>query len=134
MGKSLPNLALARKPLRDLLSKDTAWIWDSAQKNVFQTMKRHLVLTLVLAIYDPQLQVKVIADTSSYGIGDVMDQKHIEGTWKPVAFISRALSRIEEKYAQIGKEVSAKTWACESPEDYLTGKTFHIAASGRKES
>ena len=58
MGKRLPNLALARKPLRDLVSKDTAWIWDSAQKNVFETIKRHLVLTPVLAVYDPQLQVK----------------------------------------------------------------------------
>ena len=58
MAKCLPNLALARKPLRDLLSKNTAWIWDSAQKNVFETIKRHLVLTPVLAIYDPQLQAK----------------------------------------------------------------------------
>ena len=55
-----------------------------------------------------------------------MDQKQIEGIWKPVAFISRALSSTEQKYAQIGKEVSATTWACESLADYLIGKTFHI--------
>ena len=55
-------------------------------------MKRHLLLTAVLAIYDPQLQAKVIADASSYGIGAVIVQKLLEGTWKPVAFISRALS------------------------------------------
>ena len=55
-----------------------------------------------------------------------MDQKHIEGTWKLVTFISRAVSSTEQKYAQIGKEVSAKTWACESLADYLIGKTFDI--------
>ena len=58
----------------------------------FETIKRHLVLTPVLEIYDPQLQAKVIADASSYGVGAVMVQKLLEGTWKPVAFISRALS------------------------------------------
>ena len=126
MGKCLPKLALARKPLRGLLSKDIAWMWDCAQKNVFEKIKRHLVLTPVLAIHDPQLQAKVIADASSYGIGAVMDQKQKEGIWKQVAFISRALSSTEQKYALIGKEVSATTWACESVADYLIGKTFHI--------
>ena len=126
MGKYLPNLAQTSKPLRDLLSKDTAWMWDSAQKDAFETIKRQLVSTPVLAIYDPQLQTKVIADASSYGIGAVMVQKHLEGTWKPVAFISRALSSTEEKYAQIEKEALATTWACERLADYLIGKTFHI--------
>ena len=55
-----------------------------------------------------------------------MVQKHLEGTWKPVAFISRALSSTEEKYAQIEKEALATTWACERLADYLIGKTFHI--------
>ena len=55
-----------------------------------------------------------------------MVQKHLEGTWKPVAFISRALSSNEQKYAQIEKEALATTWACERLADYLIGKTFHI--------
>ena len=126
MGKYQPNLAQTSKPLRDLLSKDTAWMWDSAKKHAFETIKRQLVSTPVLAIYDPQLQTQVIADASSYGIGAVMVQKHLEGTWKPVAFISRALSSTEEKYAPIEKEALATTWASERLADYLIGKTFHI--------
>ena len=66
MGNYLPNLAQTSRPLRDLLRKDTAWIWESTQKNAFKTIKRHLPLTPVLAIYDPQLQAKAIADASSY--------------------------------------------------------------------
>ena len=126
MGDYLANLAQTSNPLRDFLSKDTAWIWDSAQKNAFETIKRQLLSTAVLAIYGPQLQTQIIADASSYGIGAVMAQKHQEGTWKPLAFISRALSRTEEKYAQIEKEALATTWACERLADYLIGKTFHI--------
>ena len=65
IGKYLPNLAQNSKPLRDLLNKDTVWIYGSAQKDAFGTIKRQLVSTPVLAIYDPQLQTKVIADASS---------------------------------------------------------------------
>ena len=100
-------------------------MWETAQKDAFETIKRQLVSKPVLAIYDPQLQTKVIADASSYGIGAVMVQKHQEGTWKPVAFISRTLSSTEEKYAQIEKEALATTRACERLADYLIGKTFH---------
>ena len=45
MGKFLPNLAQTSKPLRDLLSKDIAWMWDSTQKDAFETIKRQLVST-----------------------------------------------------------------------------------------
>ena len=55
-----------------------------------------------------------------------MVQKHLEGNWKPVAFISGALSSNEEKYAQIEKDALATTWACKRLADYLIGKTFHI--------
>ena len=55
IGKYLLNLAQISKLLRDL-SKDTAWIYDSAQKDAFGTIKRQLVSTPVLAIYDPHLQ------------------------------------------------------------------------------
>ena len=42
MGKYLPNLAQTSKPLRDLLSKDTAWMWDSAKKDAFKAIKRQI--------------------------------------------------------------------------------------------
>ena len=61
-----------------------------------------------------------------------MVQKHLEGTWKPLAFISRALSSTEEKYAQIEKEALATMWACERLADYLIGKTFHIETDRHK--
>ena len=49
-----------------------------------------------------------------------MVQKHLEGTWKPVAFISRAFLSTEQK------ELLATKWACERLADYLISKTFHI--------
>ena len=49
-------------------------------------------------------------------------QKQNENDWKPVSYISRALTDTETRYSQIEKEALAFTWACERFSDYILGK------------
>ena len=77
-----------------------------------------------MALYDPNLETKINADASSYGIGGVVLQKQEDGEWKPVSYISRALTDTESRYSQIEKECLAFTWACERSSDYILGKSF----------
>lgn len=44
----------------------------------------------------------------------------------PVAYVSRAMTPNERRYAQVEKEALAFTWACEQSSDYLTGLKFLI--------
>ena len=46
MGKHLPNLAQTRKPLIDLLSKQSAWIWDDPQQKAFgdNSLRRRILV------------------------------------------------------------------------------------------
>ena len=51
--KFCPNLAEKTKPLRDLLKKDSAWLWGPAQQKAFQQLKVDMASEQVLALYDP---------------------------------------------------------------------------------
>ena len=95
-----------------------------AQEKAFQEIKPCLISTPILALYDPNRETKVNADASSHGLGGVVLQNQDDGIWKPVSYVSRALTPTESRYSQIEKECLAFTWACERSSDYLLGKPF----------
>ena len=80
---------------------------------------------MILAFYDPNAEILISADASSYGLGAVLLQK-MGHDWKPVSYASRSLLEAETHYAQIEKEALAITWACEKFLDYVLGRRFAI--------
>ena len=126
LSKFAPHLADKTKPIRDLLLKDAAWVWEEPQQKAFDEVKRTLTKSPTLAKYDANKEIKVSADASSYGLGAVILQQEDDQSWRPVSFISRAMTPTEKRYAQIEKEALAITWACERSSDYLVGKAIHI--------
>ena len=124
--KFLPNLAEMTKPIRDLLKKDTEWIWDSPQKEAFDQLEHELASDEALALYDTEKETIVSADASSYGLGAVIRQLQEDGTLKAVAYASRSMTKTECRYAQIKKEALATTWALKHWSDLLIGLKFHV--------
>ena len=92
------------------------------QEQAFKKLKQCLVTAPILTIYDPNKEIKVNADASSYGIGAVLLQKQNINDWKPVSYVSRALTDTETRYSQIEKECLTFTWTCERFSDYILGK------------
>ena len=126
LSKFTKSLADMTKPLRDLLSKQNLWYWGPAQATAFQKIKEALSSIPMLALFDPNRPTRLSADASSYGLGATLSQQQPSGEYRPVAYISRALSPTEQRYAQIEKEALALTWGCERLSDYLIGLHFHM--------
>lgn len=126
LSKFSLHLANLTKQLRDLLSLKNQWSWGHDQRQAFEALKRALISSEVLSLYNVNYESTVSADASSYGLGAVLRQRQPDGSLKPIAYISRALSDAEQRYAQIEKEALAATWSCERFQDYLLGTTFRI--------
>ena len=68
MSKFAPNLADITKPLRDLPVKGQQWVCGEPQQRSFNQLKA----SLVLALFDPNLQTVASVDASSFGLGAVL--------------------------------------------------------------
>ena len=97
MSKFTPYTAEKGKPLRDLLSKMSQWLWGNSQKQALRELKQLLSSQPVLALYDPRRRTTISADASSYGLGAVLLQVQEDGSKKPIAFASRALRLKQEE-------------------------------------
>ena len=122
--KFCPNLAEKKKPLRDLLKKESAWVWGLAQQEAFQQLKADMASKQVLALYDLEKETTVSSDASSFGLGAVLMQKQPSGEMRPVAYASRSMTETERRYAQIEKEALAITWALEQWAEFLIAMRF----------
>ena len=108
LSKFAPNLAEVTQPMRELLVKENTWTWGDAQQKAFDKTKELLTNSPVLTLFDPNHYTAISADASSFGLGAVLLQKsHQEEEYKPVAFISKSLTQMEQRYAQIEKEALA---------------------------
>ena len=102
LSKFAPNLAerTKTKSLQELLNKKNHWVWGELQREAFQEIKQALVLSPILALFDPNCETVVSAYASSYGLRAVLLQKQLDEL-KPIAYISRSLTPTKQHYAQI---------------------------------
>ena len=124
-GKFSPRIAEITKPLRELLSSRNCWLWGSKHDEAFLKLKKEVTKPSILAHYNPQCEVKISADASSFGLGAALLQKE-NNEWRPVAFASRRMTETEQRYAQIEKEALAIIWACDKFSCFVIGKRFGI--------
>ena len=108
LAKFVPHLSDLCQPLRQLLQKDSAWVWSQEHSQAVKDVKAAITRAPTLQFFDERKEVSVQTDVSSTGLGAALLQ---EG--QPVAYTSRALTRAEQGYSQIEKELLAVVFALE---------------------
>lgn len=96
LSKFMPKLADVMEPIRRLTRKDTEWDWSEEQESALRKVKSLATDAPVLRYYDPTCQLEVQCDASQKGLGAALMQ-----CGQPIAYISRALTPTEQRYAQI---------------------------------
>ena len=61
-------MASVLHPLYQLLKKYKKYTWTAAVQNAFDTVKEMITSDTVLTHYNPELPVKLVCDSASYGL------------------------------------------------------------------
>ena len=99
-------MSIAR-PLHDTVKKDKKWEWINKQERAFEELKKRFTEEPVLAVLDIDKKMRMEVDASDYATGGVLSMKCKDGLWRPVAFLSKLLNKMERNYEIHDKEMLA---------------------------
>lgn len=125
-SKFIPNFASISSPLWDLTAKDIKWKWGVKEAKSFQEIKDRLTRAPVMAYFRQGAETRLTTDASPVGVGAILEQKQKDGSYRPIYYASRKLSKIEMRYSQFEREALAVRWACEKFYLYLYGISFEV--------
>ena len=97
-----------------------SWKWDPEQSTSFKTLKEVVMVTPTLVFPTDNDQFEVEADSSDLASGVVLSQLQ-QNTWKPIAYMSKALNDVERNYKVHDKEMLAIMRALAKWQHYLQG-------------
>lgn len=110
----VPNFSTIFAPQSSshLTRKKVKLVWTDECETLFQEIKEHLVSAFVL--YCPDFSKTFILQThaSAYGIGAVLSQENENGK-SVISYISRSLTKQEQKYSTTERECLAVIWCGE---------------------
>src|ERR1700719_2550549 len=120
LRRHIPNLSARAKPLFQLTGK-VPWKWGAEEEAAFQDMCSALVSAPVQALPQDKGRWKVETDASNLATGGVLSQLQVDGTWRVVDYISKALTAAEKNYNVYDKEFLAVIRALWEWRAYLIG-------------
>lgn len=121
LSKFLNNLSHLSEPLRRLTHKEVPWNWTEEQEKSFIAIKEAISSTPVLNYFDSSKAVEGSGDASSTGLGFVLTQDE-----HPITYASRSLSKAEQNYSQIEKELLAQVFGLEHNHQYVYGRPITL--------
>ena len=128
VARFVPNLAAMTEPIsmRRITLKNHPWLWGPKQSEAFHKLRDLISSDTVLAHFDPSLSTQVRQDACKIVISGALTEKHPDGSIRPVAYASRSLSPVEQRYGQTEREALSGVWACERFHFYIHGSQFDL--------
>ena len=119
----VPNAAHIMRPIYDAMAgKPVTLEWSNDLEEAFATAKEALAQATMLVHPHADKPIALTVDASGAAIGAVLEQNL--GSWKPVAFFSRKLRAVEQKYSAFDRELLAAYLAIRHFRYFLEGRSF----------
>jgi len=88
-----------------MVKKDQKWDWTEKQEKVFRELKERFTKEPVLAAPDLDKKMRMEVNALNYATGGMLSMKCKDERWRPVAFLSKSLNKIERNYEIHNKEI-----------------------------
>lgn len=125
-ARFIPNYATVSEPLRRLTRQDTPWQWTNEQESALAQLKQKLCNAPVMSYFDSDKQTEIHTDASPVGLGAILIQRGNNNEEHIIAYASRSLTDVEQRYSQTEREALAVVWSCEHFHIYIHGKPVTI--------
>ena len=102
----IPGFTQVAKPLTELTEKKV-WKWQEEEKSTFNKLKNKITNPPTLAIPYSKQRMRLETDASGYTIEGVLSQQQEDSSWKPIAYLSKAMNETEKNYEIYDRELLA---------------------------
>jgi hypothetical protein len=103
-SKFIQNYSTLTAPLRELTTKNARYEWTSVHQQAFESIKQAIQKDCIMHFYNPEQQTQLTVDASPVGLGAILSNMDSQGNVHNVAYASRSLSIVEQKYSQTERE------------------------------
>ena len=126
-SRYIADYATITEPLRALTKKNSRFIWNTAHQEAFDNLKEALTHAPVMSYFDVKKNTFLTVDASPVGISAILSQKDSRSeNSQIIAYASRALTPVEQRYSQTEKEALSIVWAVEHFHLYIYGSHFTL--------
>lgn len=125
-SKFIPNFAEKMEPLYRLMRKDIKFDFSQECRNAYEVLKKELTSNRILVHFDPNKPIILTTDACNTAVAGVLSHKFYDGSIKPIAFVSRALTKAERNYSTIQKEALAIIFSVVKLYQFLIGIKFEL--------
>ena len=123
-SKFLPsNFSTFAEPLYRLVQSGVAWTWSKLENDAFTKLKSLLSTDTVLAHFEASVPIGIACDASNVGIGATLFHRYPDESERPIAYVSKILSKSQRNYSQIQKAL-AIIFALKNFYQFLFGRKF----------
>jgi len=121
----IPQFAKIAEPLTGLTKKSAKFVWTQEHENA----KLKLIEALSeQTLYNPIISdfYQLETDASDFAVGAILSCSRDGIGWKPVEFMSKKLTEVQQRWPVHEREAYAIVIALEKFDFYLRGKTFKV--------